>query len=264
MFIFVLFPSISFSPPKPSEPTTRCNHPSSGYNVTERLTGAATVDAYFAVAGCLTPTIIGNRGCGDGPAVTYSHVSLEAWTEGYAATWEQIQTDYPATAPVNVGNMGATAVGYDGKVSFYIGRGVKEAAWESEGLNLDFFRGYNISWHLAAKYFDPPSVVNNSLLLPCNVTRLWISRVMQFYAELTGDWDGVDVNDGVVTAKCWEGKFWYAPSCRGNSSGCFVLLTGGNGWDLENSMQKATAWNMPMAAWSKGWAPLLTDETFRT
>ena len=72
MFIFVLFPSISFSPPKPSEPTTRCNHPSSGYNVTERLTGAATVDAYFAVAGCLTPTIIGNRGCGDGPAVTYS------------------------------------------------------------------------------------------------------------------------------------------------------------------------------------------------
>ena len=64
-------------------------------------------------------------------------------------------------------------------------------------------------------YWSPLEDVN--LAVPNLAERC---EVMQFYAELTGDWDGVDVNDGVVTAKCWEGKFWHLGMTRfGSRSG---------------------------------------------
>ena len=47
-----------------------------------------------------------------------------------------------------------------------------------------------------------------------------------------------------------------------------TFFTGGNGWNLEETMQKATAWNMPLApAVAKTWGnftqlPLQIDSTF--
>eukprot|EP00435_Cladocopium_sp_Y103_P029027 s1824_g7.t1 len=66
--------------------------------------GSATVDGFFAIAGCETPNDMADRRCGS--KTTYYHVHLEGWTAGYPITWKQIQDDYPDTAPEIVGSMG--------------------------------------------------------------------------------------------------------------------------------------------------------------
>lgn len=162
--------------------------------------GAATVDGFYALTGCTTPLTIGDRGC-EGVTKTYTHASVEVWSEGYKTEWDFLQENYPHLAPINVGNMG-----YNGKVSYYFSKEVRDAAWEGEGLNLDYYRGYNITWHDAAKYFDSPLALNTSDLLHCNDTRMMITSVMKYYAEQSGDWEGVVV-DGE------DRPFWSQPPC---------------------------------------------------
>lgn len=212
-----------------------------GFNVSDIGTGHATVDAFYALTGCVTPLTIGDRGC-EGVSTTYAHINIEAWGEGYQTEWDDLQNLYPDMAPVNLGNMG-----YNGKTSYYFPRKVRDKAWETEGLNLDYFRGYNISWHDAAKYFDSPKAVDPSMLMRCNETRLMITSVMRFYAEQSLDWDGVEIVGQEVYGKCFDDHFWYPPACRNNASTCFVFFTAGNGWDMEGTMQKTTAYNIPMA-----------------
>eukprot|EP00435_Cladocopium_sp_Y103_P061532 s9_g23.t1 len=118
--------------------------------------------------------------------------------------WDFIQEQYPATAPRNLGSMG-----YDGRVSLYISRTVRETAWEHEGLNLEFYRGYNMTWHNAARYFDAPHSLNTSDLKPCDETRLMFSNDMKLYLEMTGDLDGVNVVNETVLGKCFDGYFWF-------------------------------------------------------
>ena len=48
-----------------------------GFNVRDIGTGLATVDGFYALTGCVTPTTIGDRGC-EGVSVTYAHVTVEA------------------------------------------------------------------------------------------------------------------------------------------------------------------------------------------
>lgn len=213
-----------------------------GFHAVRTGPGGGTVDGFFALVGCETPTSFSDRGCGEGPTTTRNHIVVEGWTESYMLTWMKIQQDYPDTAPKNLGNMG-----YFGKTSMYLSSEVQKRAWEAEGLNLEFYRGYNVSCHNAAAYFDPPSSLNLTHLKPCTETRLVVSEAMEFYAELTGDSAGIERVDGQVRGKCWDGYFWYPPSCRNSPSQCLPFLTAGTGWNLEETMQKATAWNMQVA-----------------
>ena len=146
---------------------------------------------------CVTPTKIGDRGC-EKATVTSTHVVLECWTDGYAAEWKEIQELYPSLAPIKAGDMG-----YSGKASYFFSKTIRDAAWEAEGLNLDYYRGYNISWHDAAKYFDSPLAVNTSRLMRCNQTRLMISSVIKFYLEQTGDSGGVEVDGEDRYGRAW-------------------------------------------------------------
>ncbi|CAK9044742.1 unnamed protein product [Durusdinium trenchii] len=228
-----------------------------GYNVTQNGPGPGTPDAFYALAGCAAPTDVNDRQCGDGPEITYNHVSLEGWTELYTTTWNDIQRDYPATAPLNLGNMG-----YFGKSSMYLSSEVLSNAYEANGLSLEFYRSYNISWHDPSKFFDKISDVNTSLLKPCGETRLMESQAMQYYAELTGDDDGVVTVNGEVHGRCWEGHFWLPPFCRNNYSKCLLYFTGGAGWSIEMTMQKATWWQMPIAAAvARDWAAFVALPT---
>ena len=52
---------------------------------------------------------------------------------------------------------------------------------------------------------------------------------------------------GVYVGRCFYGHFWLPPLCRQNASGCFLHITGGTGWALESSMQRATLFHIPMA-----------------
>lgn len=214
-----------------------------GYHVNVIATGLSTVDGIYALTGCSTPLNIKDRGCADSINVTYTHVAMESWLSSWQNAWDVIQEEYPATAPRSLGSMG-----YDGRVSLFISQTVRETAWEGEGLSLEFYRSYNVTWHNAARYFDGPQSLNTSLLKRCNETRLMLSIDMKLYLEITGDWDGVDVVNETVLGKCFDEYFWYPPSCRHDPTKCFIYITGGNGWEIDTAMQKATLWNMPMAS----------------
>ena len=41
---------------------------------------------------------------------------------------------------------------------------------------MEFYRGFNVSWTEADKYFDPPSSINKDWLKPCVETRLMITK----------------------------------------------------------------------------------------
>ena len=71
----------------------------------------------------------------------------------------------------------------------------------------------------------------------------------------------------MYSARCDDGFWWRAPSCR-QTGDCVPWLTGGPGWGLEEFMQKFTVFHMPCAiAVSKSWTdytqlPLSGDMSF--
>eukprot|EP00435_Cladocopium_sp_Y103_P056023 s328_g18.t1 len=162
-----------------------------GYNVVEKGPGPATPDAFYALAGCETPTVINRRGCSDSMSI-YCHVSLEGWTTAYQSSWDDIQRDYPATAPLNLGTMG-----YVGRVSAFLTSELQEEAYYSEGLTLEYYRSYNVSWTNPSKYFDNITAIDTSRLKRCNETRSQVHAAMQQYWEVTGDNEGLDNSTGL-------------------------------------------------------------------
>ena len=136
--------------------------------------GSSSLDGFFAMAGCETPTEIADRKCGR--KKTYYHLHLEGWTDGYRAQWSQLQEDYPDTAAEIVGSMG-----YQGLTGQYISREVIETAYAQEGLPLQFYRAHNVSWSNPAKYFDNISAFKATSLKRCNETRLMETKAMEDY-----------------------------------------------------------------------------------
>eukprot|EP00435_Cladocopium_sp_Y103_P075429 s332_g57.t1 len=212
-----------------------------GYKVELKGPGALTLDGFFALMGCSQPLNGTNRGCG--PSVTYVHINVEVWTVGYAAEWTQIQAQYPNKAPKNLGNMG-----YKGVSSAYVPLAVQQKAYEVESINLDFYRDYNKSRQNPAAYFAAPSELDVSKLLPCGETALMSNEVMSTYFDISGDSAGVVVDNGVVVGKCFDGYFWYAPTCREDPGTCFTWFTAGTGWGMNELLIKAAVYNMPLAA----------------
>ena len=119
----------------------------------------------YAIAGCKTPTVKEDRGCEPAPKQTYFHVGMEGWTGYNRPIWDDLQRDFPATAPVNVGH-----IGYNGEAGQYVMPEVLQPA-QAEGLYLEFYRSYNASHH-PGRFFHRISAVKTSDLKPCNETYL--------------------------------------------------------------------------------------------
>ena len=153
-------------------------------------------------------------------------------------------------APKNLGN-----IGYDGESGLFVPSAVQSKAYEAEGINLDFYRDYNVSWHMPGRYFTNPDYLDVSTLLPCISTSLMTPETMKTYLDLTGDLEGVEIRESSaagaagasVIGRCFDNYFWYSPACRTEASACVSCLTGGTGWAVHEIMGKATAHNMPVA-----------------
>lgn len=203
--------------------------------------GSVTLEQMWAITGCKTPGNLSDPGCGsDGPKQTYFHLGMEGWTNSNAEIWDLIQNDFPATAPVNLGH-----IGYDGQGGAFISLEVMERAYRTAGLALEFYRSYDVAWNDPGVHFDRITAVDSSQLKPCNETKLWESSVIQNYAEVTGDWDGVEEVDGKVRGKCSSERFWFPPPCRADATKCFLFITV-LGYEFEVAMQRATIFNMPI------------------
>eukprot|EP00439_Symbiodinium_sp_Y106_P079463 s107_g18.t1 len=229
-----------------------------GYSVVDQGPGPGTLNAFYALMGCTSPLNLTDRGCalaalksfwmplvrianpslGLKIRVTYSHINFETWAEGYTNEWDEMQVRHTSIAPVNAGSMG-----YVGKTSLFFARRILEDAYYRVGTALDYFRGSS-PW----TFFDSLDSINRNLLYPCNQTRFMLSKPNEDYLSYTGDADGLQrTPSGELVAICPDGYFWLPPSCRDDASKCVPYITGGLGWQLDEVMQKATAFYMPLA-----------------
>lgn len=214
-----------------------------GFNTTEAV-GSGTPSAFYATSACADPNNLEEPQCGNDQVARY-HVSLESWTSYNPALWTTLHEQYPTVASKNLGNMG-----YEGVVSTFVPTLDIKKAYQSEGLNLLYFRNWNASWYKPYKYFDSLSMINASKVVKlCSDKTNFLSHdsIMQRHVKWTGDADGVLINNGVYAGRCDDGYWWTAPSCRSNTTECVPWVTGGFGWGIEEYMQKSTIFQIPMA-----------------
>lgn len=127
------------------------------YNVSVKGTSVSTLDTFYAVMNCETPLDGANRRCGsDGTG--YVHIALEVWVGGHQEEWGAIQKGSPSIAPKTLGSMG-----YDGASGMYVPAAVHQKAYNAEGINLDFYRDYNVSWRSPSTYFTSPGDCQGAL-----------------------------------------------------------------------------------------------------
>ncbi|CAE7297920.1 unnamed protein product [Symbiodinium sp. CCMP2592] len=150
----------------------------------------------------------------------------------------------PHLTPVDLGSMG-----YQGEESLYVSRHVLQQALDAEGLNLDYYRGYNLTHHNPKQYFDSIDSIDSRDLFPCENTDFYRSEFMASYARWTGDAAGVQAQaNGDYVAHCYAGKWWMSPQCRSDTLACIPVITaGGGGWKLQALMHWSTTYGIPAA-----------------
>lgn len=218
-------------------------HEMLGYQMRTEGHSVSSLQAYYAVAGCRNPHI--PSGCG--PPISDWHVVLETWEREEEVEYKyEFQQQFSRVAPEDLGS-----IGYSGVETLYILGEQGNLAWEAEGLSLDWFRSYNLTWYTPQVYFDSPTVFDSTaekldLLRPCS--ELADAEHMEYFLKYTGDEDGVERDaDGNLRAKCWDQTWWLSPACRDKISECIVTFTGGHAWDASIFMQKAVYYGMPVA-----------------
>ncbi|CAE7033699.1 RPS6 [Symbiodinium sp. CCMP2592] len=133
----------------------------------------------------------------------------------------------------------------------------RQRALGASGLALEHHRSYNSSWHEPQKYTATVADIDLDLLRSCadSIEQSWELLGEQYLAQ-TGDVEGTEVKNGTIVLKCWQGKWWAAPSCRQNVSECAAIVTGGTGWGMTEMPQQAFFWNMPLAFATAAQAPV--------
>lgn len=209
-----------------------------GYNVTiTRLVTSRSL--LYALAGCTMWDNIPD--CSSRRASLY-HLSFEYWP---TLDYEEIKKSYPEILPTHLG-----AVGYVGKEGIFVMGSVLDAAMNSEGLPLDFYKSYNTTFNNPATYFAGQQDYDPSKFRPCNVSNGQASDhlLLSKYLKSTGDDDGlIRKSDGTFTLKCFNDNRWFrTPACRKKPHSCVPLVTGGNGWALQFLLTVTTAAGMPV------------------
>lgn len=115
---------------------------------------ASSIEVMYAMIGCKTWYNRESRGCDKRKQEL--HLAVESWHLSYPTTWEIIRQSYPAEVPLSVD------MGYVGTTGQFVSASVVEAAENSRGLALDYYKSYNPKWHHAAEFFDNISAVNTS------------------------------------------------------------------------------------------------------
>ncbi|CAE7257699.1 unnamed protein product [Symbiodinium pilosum] len=141
------------------------------------------------------------------------------------------------------------SVGYSLFEGLHVSQSLIAKAWETQGLALEYYRSYHYNQNPSAA-FNKISEVNTSDLVPCAEWGIYSPHVLDMYLKLTGDLDGLDVADGSFRPRCHQQNWWLSPTCRSNTTECIpciTCVTWGYIWYVEEIMQKAAVFSIPMA-----------------
>jgi len=209
-----------------------------GYNIVQNRDPSTTYQLH-SISGC--------SGTGDMDLCSWPptiHVAMELWdTSVEADDWTRVSEQLGEAAPEIAGSYGFP--GYDGM--FVMERASRRSA-AATGMHLSYYGNYNASWFDPASYAATVADVDLSRLGTC-ATKLnsGYPSSGQKYLDATGDVDGVENINGVNLVKCWQDKWFVAPSCRADPMRCIAVVTSGDGWGIREMMHKAFFYNMPVA-----------------
>lgn len=237
-----------------------------GYHVSFEYRTSSFIESLRQLAGCAEGQGTGILGPGpDGVPRTVQgdvvrpcsaevrcHVALDSPVGRNEFTQLAFRAATPFTSPEDVGSMG-----YFSEQNLAVSSTIHAAAYEDSGLALDYYLTYNQSLMNKYKplfkptaYFDELSGVDRAEIFECTDAGLEFTDPIKMaaYVNWTGDEDGVVRQaDGSYAARCPDGHFWLAPSCRHNASECIPTFTSGNGWLADAFMQWATHHGIPLA-----------------
>ena len=167
---------------------------------------------------------------------------VESWHLTMPALLSQIEELYPGEVPL------AVPLGYDGGAGEYISKSAMDTAQRDTGLSLEYYKSYAAMGQRALEYFDNTSALNLTDFLPCNGVGVNMNDHGSAYRywKLTGDDDGVLVQNNTYSFACPDGHIWKAPSCRGVGEGCILYVTAGNGWSFLATVQRSAVFSMPL------------------
>ena len=127
---------------------------------------ASSIEVMYAMIGCKTWYNRESRGCDKRKQEL--HLAVESWHLSYPTTWEIIRQSYPAEVPLSVD------MGYVGTTGQFVSASVVEAAENSRGLALDYYKSY---LHLNKTIFCLPSDLStNWVIYTGNVFYLCLAR----------------------------------------------------------------------------------------
>mmetsp|Transcript_58431 Transcript_58431/g.167702 ORF Transcript_58431/g.167702 Transcript_58431/m.167702 type:complete len:1388 (-) Transcript_58431:294-4457(-) len=203
------------------------------------ITGSDDVSSLpglLALAGCTRKR--GDLRCTENVAANPHHVAVEFWQNYNPVEEAWIQTNYPERFPHSF------KLGYVAVDELFLATSEKQAAYSARGLALQYYTSYDVAWNKAQDFFDSYTSIPASKLAKCTDTKAGAKTLGPLVQQFALDPAGFDPSGA---ANCPDGHWWFAPSCRSTPDECIPVLTGGNGWMLDGLMQRAIAFNMPLA-----------------
>lgn len=223
-----------------------------GYNTRVEPTPlSSSVQGMYATLGCATWYNADDRGC-DNRKVRI-HMVMDSWWTTFPNVIAALTEKYQGEMPISGGGMG-----YKGGAGMYVPRNVLDTG-AAEGAAMEYYKSYNASWHQPWKYFDNVTVLNTSAeFMPCAATTMSHNSTAYNYWRVTGDDAGVVITGNTYSSYCPDGYTWVAPSCRSNPLTCIMFITGGDGWDVSQGLQRSAVFNIPlMIGVANSWANYL-------
>jgi len=230
-----------------------------GWNVdVDTAAPSSSLTGMYNVMGCATPEDSTNRGCDN--RTIKNRLMFESWHLGFPTAVQDLSEKYKAEMVLDAGSMG-----FSGAAGQYLPRTPLETAWNTTGLALEYYKSYDARWNTPWNYFDNINTLDKSKLLRCNETLLGENATMYHYFLKTGDAGGVVVTNNKYEAYCPDEYMWLAASCRDTPSHCILYLSSGDGWGIAQILQRASAYNLPVAFGVAAWGDFVEiPKTFKS
>lgn len=197
---------------------------------------------YYLISGCVCST----AGCTEptcGVAPQRWHVALGAWPTYIQEARNYVERAYPALSPLNLGELG-----YEVGDGLWVMDQSRREAFQALEVPLEYYRHYNTSADLSLFFAKVDDIPQEQLRLCKDDTYLWSREQAEAYLRFTGDVAGVVSSNGSsFHAACHDNHWWLAPRCRSDVARCIPVISGGEGWGLQEWMMKATTHGLPLA-----------------
>jgi len=201
---------------------------------------SSSLEGMYNIMGCTTPSDGANRGCDQ--RNIKNRLMFESWHLGFPSAVQDLAEKYPAEMVIDAGSMG-----FDGAAGQYVSQTFLDAAWNTTGIALEYYKSYDARWNTPWTFYDDIDTLNLSKLLPCSRSLLGDNATMYELFLKTGDAAGVVATNNTYQAYCQDGHLWRAPFCRDTPSHCILYLSTSDGWGLSQCVQRSVAYNLPIA-----------------